>query len=58
MSKVEKIADRFPFQVVSMDKESAKTFAGMRDEPRDLGPADEQRYKPGARRYGWKADAS
>jgi len=40
-------------RVVSMGAPSAKAFIGEQREPVDLGPADPERYKPGARVWGF-----
>jgi hypothetical protein len=44
-------------QVVSMSAEKARAFIGGRyanQAPLDLGPADPERYKPGARIWGFR----
>ncbi len=40
-------------RVVSLDAESAMSFAGINKRPVDLGPADPDRYKDGARVWGF-----
>jgi hypothetical protein len=40
-------------RVVSMDAESAMSFAGISARPVDLGPADPERYRDGARVWGF-----
>lgn len=45
--------DRY-LRIISMDAESAKIFAGRSDKPVYLGQADPERYKFGARVYGFR----
>jgi hypothetical protein len=40
-------------RVVSMTAESAKAFIGRNDDPVDLGPANPERYREGARIWGF-----
>lgn len=40
-------------RVVSMSAEAAMKFAGITTRPVDLGPADPDRYRPGARVWGF-----
>lgn len=40
-------------RVVSMSSEGAKAFLGVKVDPIDLGPADDDRYRKGARVYGF-----
>lgn len=45
-------------RVVAMSAERAREFIGGRyakQEPLDLGPADPDRYKPGARVWGFRS---